>query len=103
MELEVPVIALAQLSRGVEAREDKRPLMSDLKESGSIEQDADMVMFIYIDDYYKFNAKDRPDFSQVDLIISKNRSGSQGTVNLVFERPYTNFKNCLKSEENEDE
>ena len=57
----------------------------------------------HIDDYYKFNAKDRPDFSQVDLIISKNRSGSQGTVNLVFERPYTNFKNCLKSEENEDE
>ena len=103
MELEVPVVALAQLSRGVEAREDKRPLMSDLKESGSIEQDADMVMFIYIDDYYKFNAKDRPDFSQVELIISKNRSGSQGTINLVFERPYTNFKNCLKSEEMNDE
>ena len=80
---EIPVIALAQLSRGVEAREDKRPLMSDLKESGSIEQDADMVMFIYIDDYYKFNAKDRPDFSQVDLIISKNRSG--------ISRYFTNF------------
>ena len=103
MELEVPVIALAQLSRGVEAREDKRPLMSDLKESGSIEQDADMVMFIYIYDYYKYNAKDRPDYSQVDLIISKNRSGSQGTVNLIFERPYTNFKNCLKSEDNSNE
>lgn len=103
MELEVPVIALAQLSRGVEGREDKRPLMSDLKESGSIEQDADIVMFIYCDDYYKFKSKERPQISPTELIISKNRSGSTGTAELLFERSYVNFKNYLKSEENENE
>ena len=103
MELEVPVIALAQLSRGVEQREDKRPIMSDLKESGSIEQDADIVMFIYCDDYYKFKSKDRPTLSPTELIISKHRSGSTGTVDLMFERTYTNFKNVVKSEENDNE
>lgn len=103
MELEVPVISLAQLSRGVEAREDKRPLMSDLKESGSIEQDADIVMFIYCDDYYKFKSKDRPNLSPIELIISKNRSGGTGTVDLIFERSFTNFKNYLKSEDNDNE
>lgn len=100
MELEVPVIALAQLSRSVETREDKRPIMSDLKESGSIEQDADIVMFIYCDDYYKFKSKDRPTLSPIELIISKHRSGSTGTVDLMFERTYTNFKNVARSEEN---
>ncbi len=99
MELEVPVIALAQLSRGVEQREDKRPLMSDLKESGSIEQDADIVMFIYCDDYYKFKSKDRPTISPTELIISKNRSGGTGMVELLFERSFVNFKNYIKSEE----
>ena len=103
MELEVPVIALAQLSRGVEQREDKRPLMSDLKESGSIEQDADIVMFLYCDDYYKFKSKDRPQLSPTELIISKHRSGSTGTIDLMFERSYTNFKNVLRSEENNNE
>lgn len=103
MELEVPVIALAQLSRGVEQREDKRPLMSDLKESGSIEQDADIVMFLYCDDYYKFKSKDRPQLSPTELIISKHRSGGTGTIDLIFERTYTNFKNIIKSEENENE
>ena len=103
MELEVPVIALAQLSRGVEQREDKRPLMSDLKESGSIEQDADIVMFLYCDDYYKFKSKDRPTLSPTELIISKHRSGGTGTIDLIFERTYTNFKNVLKSEENDNE
>lgn len=103
MELEIPVIAMAQLSRGVEAREDKRPLMSDLKESGSIEQDADIILFIYCDDYYKFKAKDRPNLSPVELIISKNRSGGTGVVDLIFERNFTNFKNYLKSEDNIDE
>lgn len=103
MELEVPVIALAQLSRGVEQREDKRPLMSDLKESGSIEQDADIVMFLYCDDYYKFKSKDRPQLSLTELIISKHRSGGTGTIDLIFERTYTNFKNVIKSEENENE
>lgn len=103
MELEVPVIALAQLSRGVEQREDKHPLMSDLKESGSIEQDADIVMFLYCDDYYKFKSKDRPQLSPTELIISKHRSGGTGTIDLIFERTYTNFKNVIKSEENENE
>lgn len=103
MELEVPVIALAQLSRGVEQREDKRPLMSDLKESGSIEQDADIVMFLYCDDYYKFKSKDRPQLSPTELIISKHRSGGTGTIDLIFERTYTNFKNVIKSEENKNE
>lgn len=103
MELEVPVIALAQLSRGVEAREDKRPLMSDLKESGSIEQDADIVIFIYCDDYYKFKSKDRPNVSPTELIISKNRSGGTGTIEVIFERSYINFKNYVKSEENDNE
>lgn len=103
MELEVPVIALAQLSRGVEQREDKRPLMSDLKESGSIEQDADIVMFLYCDDYYKFKSKDRPQLSPTELIISKHRSGGTGTIDLIFEKTYTNFKNVIKSEENENE
>lgn len=103
MELEVPVIALAQLSRGVEQREDKRPLMSDLKESGSIEQDADIVMFLYCEDYYKFKSKDRPTLSPTELIISKHRSGGTGTIDLIFERTYTNFKNVLKSEENDNE
>ncbi len=103
MELEVPVISLAQLSRGVEQREDKRPLMSDLKESGSIEQDADIVMFLYCDDYYKFKSKDRPQLSPTELIISKHRSGGTGTIDLIFERTYTNFKNVIKSEENENE
>ncbi len=99
MELEVPVIALAQLSRSVEAREDKRPIMSDLKESGSIEQDADIVMFLYCDDYYKFKSTERPNLSPTELIISKHRSGSTGTVNLLFERTYTNFKNVAKGDE----
>ena len=103
MELEVPVIALAQLSRGVEQREDKRPLMSDLKESGSIEQDADIVMFLYCDDYYKFKSKDRPQLSPTELIISKHSSGGTVTIDLIFERTYTNFKNVIKSEENENE
>ena len=103
MELEVPVIALAQLSRGVEGREDKRPLMSDLKESGSIEQDADIVMFIYCDDYYKFKSKERPNISPTELIISKNRSGSTGTAELLFERSFVNFKNYLKSEVDEND
>ena len=99
MELEVPVIALAQLSRSVEAREDKRPIMSDLKESGSIEQDADIVMFLYCDDYYKYKSTERPNLSPTELIISKHRSGSTGTVNLLFERTYTNFKNVAKGDE----
>lgn len=99
MELKVPVIALAQLSRSVEARENKRPIMSDLKESGSIEQDADIVMFLYNDDYYNLKAKEKPNASATELIISKHRSGSTGTIDLIFEKNISAFKNCLRSEE----
>lgn len=99
MELKVPVIALAQLSRSVEARENKRPIMSDLKESGSIEQDADIVMFLYNDDYYNLKAKEKPNASATELIISKHRSGSTGTIDLIFEKNISAFKNCIKREE----
>ncbi len=98
MELKIPVIALAQLSRSVESRENKRPIMSDLKESGSIEQDADIVMFLYNDDYYNVKLKDKPSVTRTDLIISKHRNGSTGTVELIFEKNMSNFKNCIKSE-----
>lgn len=98
MELEVPIIALAQLSRQLEQRENKRPLLSDLKESGSIEQDADIVMFLYNDDYYK-RPKDVPPSSVMEVIISKSRSGSTGTVELVFDRGYLSFKNYIKGDD----
>lgn len=98
MELEVPIIALAQLSRQLESRENKRPLLSDLKESGSIEQDADIVMFLYNDDYYK-RPKDIPPSSVMEIILAKNRSGSTGTVELVFDRGYLSFKNYVKGDD----
>ena len=87
-ELNVPVIALSQLSRGVEKREDKRPMMSDLRESGSIEQDADMVLFLHRDDYYNDNPETR---NLAELIIAKFRSGSTGTVPLKWMPNYTKF------------
>ena len=103
MELKVPVIALAQLSRSVESRENKRPIMSDLKESGSIEQDADIVMFIYNDDYYNMSTKEKLNLSPTELIISKHRSGGTGTIDLMFEKNLSCFKNLIKSEENKNE
>nr|DAS55720.1 MAG TPA: DnaB-like replicative helicase [Caudoviricetes sp.] len=91
-ELKVPVIALSQLSRGVDQRNDKRPILSDLRESGSIEQDADIVAFLYREAYYKRDEQEEPD-NLTELIIEKNRHGSLGTVQLYFLKEYAKFAN----------
>ena len=96
MELGIPVIALSQLSRNVEQREDKRPLMSDLRESGSIEQDADLVMFLYRDDYYNKEAKIDDDASISELIIGKHRQGPTATIELLFKKNTSTFANYRK-------
>lgn len=97
LELKVPVIALAQLSRNVELREDKRPIMSDLRESGSIEQDADIVAFLYRDDYYNPDPKNVSSTTSItELIVGKHRSGNTGKIELVFERNFQNFANKIK-------
>lgn len=96
MELNIPVIALCQLSRTVESREDKRPLMSDLRESGSIEQDADIVAFLYRDDYYNKAARTDNNTSLSELIIGKHRNGTTGTINLLFKRDTSTFLNFTK-------
>lgn len=93
MELNVPVIALAQLSRSVEGREDKRPLLSDLRESGSIEQDADIVAFLYRDDYYNKESAIDEDTSKSEFIIAKHRSGPTATLNMIFKRNTGSFFN----------
>lgn len=103
-ELKVPVIALSQLSRGVEQRQDKRPVMSDIRESGSIEQDADIVAFLYRDDYYQRDSDD-PDEQEdtrdniIEVIIEKNRSGTRGTVELMFIKEYNKFSSLSLREE----
>lgn len=99
MELKVPVVAMAQLSRSVELRENKRPIMSDLRESGSIEQDADIVAFLYRDDYYNKAAQEQTNISVTELIVGKHRNGNTGTIELLFERSMSNFRNYLKKEQ----
>jgi len=109
-ELHVPIIALSQLSRGVEARQDKRPMLSDIRESGSIEQDADIVAFLYRDDYYRDEDEDGnnkeqeepedQDVGEVEVIISKNRSGPRGTAKLLFVKSYNKFSSIANIPEN---
>ena len=109
-ELSVPIIALSQLSRGVEQRQDKRPVLSDIRESGSIEQDADIVAFLYRDDYYERADGDDDDtdndgqpenqaVGEVELIIEKNRDGERGTVKLLFIKSYNKFANIAYTPE----
>ncbi|MGA0122554.1 MAG: replicative DNA helicase [Gaiellales bacterium] len=95
-DLDVPVIALSQLSRAVEQRTDKRPLLSDLRESGSIEQDADVVMFIYRDDYYNKETSEKP--GTAELIVAKHRNGAVGSVDLAFLPHFTTFSDLARGD-----
>ena len=96
-ELDVPILALSQLSRNVEQRNDKRPMLSDLRDSGAIEQDADIVMFIYRDEYYnKDNVENK---GKAEIIIAKHRNGPVGTIELLFQSNITKFKNKTKTTE----
>jgi replicative DNA helicase len=90
-EISIPVILLSQLSRGPESRTDKRPMLSDLRESGSIEQDADIVMFLYRDAYYN---KESTQQNISECIIAKNRHGETGTVELIWDGQFTRFSNA---------
>jgi replicative DNA helicase len=93
-EIDAPVVALSQLSRGVEARTNKRPMMSDLRESGSIEQDADLVIMLYRDEYYNPDTIDR---GIAEVIIAKHRNGPTGTIKLIFKAEFTKFLNLASS------
>ncbi|MBR3598995.1 MAG: DnaB-like helicase C-terminal domain-containing protein, partial [Lachnospiraceae bacterium] len=93
-ELEIPIIALSQLSRAVDSRTDHKPVLSDLRESGAIEQDADVVMFIYRDEYYNPDTTTKP--QTAEIIVAKNRSGETGSVDLRWIGKYTKFANPEK-------
>jgi len=94
-ELDVPVITLSQLSRAPDGRPDHRPVLSDLRESGAIEQDADMVMFLYRDDYYNPETEEK---NISEVILAKHRGGSTGTVKLVWMGQFTKFANMFRGE-----
>ena len=95
-ELNVPVLLLSQLNRGVESRTDKRPMMSDLRESGSIEQDADIIMFLYNDYYYNREKSQTPNMTE--CIVAKNRHGETGTIKLTWDPQFTRFSAMEKGE-----
>lgn len=97
-ELKICVIALSQLSRSLESRQDKRPMMSDIRESGSIEQDADIIGFLYRDDYYDKNSENK---NIIEIIIAKNRDGAIGTINLAFIKEFSKFVNLERRFDNE--
>lgn len=101
LELDVPVIALAQLSRNAEKRENSQPMLADLRESGSLEQDADMVLFINRKDYYDVNKDIKQTIVPVDLIIAKHRKGATGKIDLLFELNMSNFRNVVHTNNGE--
>lgn len=101
MELKIPIVALAQLSRSVESREDKRPLLSDLRESGSIEQDADIVAFLYRDDYYTKKVDYEDGSSKSEFIVAKHRNGATKTIPLLFRKNISKFESLINEESGE--